>query len=160
MDFSLVQGGPLFQLLVRGRLLKPSMDLLARRITAILLVGWLPLLVLTTLSGHAFGGVAVPFLLDLDAQIRCFLFGPILLAADVLVHRRLRVIVQQFLTRGIVAREDRPRFESAIASAMRMRNSVLAEVLLFGLTFVGGYVLWEQYYAPRVATWIAPSIHG
>src|SRR5262249_37256732 len=127
-DFSLVQGGPLFELAVRARLLKPPTELLARRIVVIVLVGWLPLLVLTLASGHAFGGRGVPFLFDVDAQIRCLLFGSLLLAADLTVHRRLRVIVLQFLKRGIVAPQDRPGFERIIASAMRLRNSVLAEV--------------------------------
>jgi hypothetical protein len=50
-DFSLVQGGPLFQLFLRAGLVRPSMDRLTRRIVVISLVAWLPLLVLTLLSG-------------------------------------------------------------------------------------------------------------
>ena len=44
--FSLVLGGPLFQLLLRARLVKPPIDLAARRIVVISLVAWLPLLLL------------------------------------------------------------------------------------------------------------------
>ena len=67
-DFSLVQGGPLFQFFLRARLLRPPTDLLARRIVVISLVAWLPLLVLSALSGHAVGGLGVPFLFDVGAR--------------------------------------------------------------------------------------------
>ena len=78
--------------------------------------------------------------------------------AEVIVHRRIKVIVRQFLDRGIVAPEDQPQFESLIASAMRVRNSVLAEVLLLAFAIVGGYWLGQRYIAMQVATWYAVPI--
>ena len=95
-DFSLVQGGPLFQLFLRTGLLRPPTDLLMRRIVAIFCIVWIPLLMLSILSGHAFGGTGVPFLFDLGGQARLLLCVPLLIAADVLVHRRIRATVQQF----------------------------------------------------------------
>jgi hypothetical protein len=107
-DFSLVQGGPLFQLLLRARLVRPSMDLLGRRMLVIAALAWVPLLVLTLLSGNAFGGMGLPFLYDLGAHARLLLCMPLLIAAEVIVHRRIRVTVRQFLDRGIISPEDRP----------------------------------------------------
>jgi len=159
-DFSLVQGGPLFQLLLRARLLRPSGDLLARRIVVSAGVTWLPLLLLTVLSGHAVGGLGVPFLYDLGAHARFLFCVPLFLAAEVIVHRRIKVVVRQFLDRGIVAPEDQPRFESLIASAMRLRNSMLAEVLVLAVAIVGGYWLGKHYHALQVATWYAAPIGG
>jgi hypothetical protein len=159
-DFSLVQGGPLFQLFLRARLLRPPTDLLGRRMVVISLVAWLPLLLLSALSGYAVGGVAVPFLYDLGAHVRFLLCVPLFLAADVLVHRRIRPIVRQFLDRGLVAPEDQPRFESIIASAMRLRNSMLAEILLFAFALFGGYWFEKRYVATDVATWFATPIDG
>ena len=46
-DFSLVLGGPLFQLLMRSRLTTPALDLVKRRIVFISLFAWLPLLLLS-----------------------------------------------------------------------------------------------------------------
>jgi hypothetical protein len=68
-DFSLVQGGPLFQLLLRAGLIRPSMDLVARRIIVISLVAWLPLLVLTLLSGV--GGLGVLFMTSVHTRFSC-----------------------------------------------------------------------------------------
>ena len=71
-DFSLVQGGPLFQLLRRAYLSGDALELLHRRIVIIPLFAWLPLLALSAQAGQALGGnVAVPFLLDVDAHARC-----------------------------------------------------------------------------------------
>ena len=157
-DFSLVQGGPLFQLFLRARLLRPPTDLLGRRMVVISLVAWLPLLLLSALSGYAVGGVSVPFLYDLGVQVRFLLCVPLFLAADVLVHRRIKPIVGQFLDRGLVAPEDQPRFEGIIASAMRLRNSMLAEVLLLAFALVVGYRIGRRYIAMDVATWYATPL--
>ena len=42
VDFSLIQGGPFFQLLLRTGLLKPPTDLLRRRMVAVLIITWVP----------------------------------------------------------------------------------------------------------------------
>ncbi len=43
-DFSLVLGGPLYQLWRRTRLARDTLDLLRRRIVVLALLTWLPLL--------------------------------------------------------------------------------------------------------------------
>jgi hypothetical protein len=48
------------------------------------------------------------------------------------------------------------RFDAAIASAFRLRNSVLAEVLLIAFVYVVGIlIVWRQYTALATATWYA-----
>ena len=70
-DFSLVLGGPLFQLLRRAHLTGDALELLRRRVLVISLFAWLPLLVLSALEGQALGGsVAVPFLLDVEVHVK------------------------------------------------------------------------------------------
>ncbi len=62
-DFSLVLGGPLFQLLRRTHLSDDALMLVRQRIIVISLFAWLPLLVLSALEGQVLGGsVTVPFL--------------------------------------------------------------------------------------------------
>jgi hypothetical protein len=138
----------------------PQMDLLGRRIVVFALVGWLPLLVLTILSGDAVSGTGVPFLFAVDAHLRCLLFVPLLLAAEVIAHRRIQTIVGQFMSRGVIAPEDQPPLKAAMASAMRLRDSTLPEVLVLGLSYVGADVLWRGHFALNVATWIAAPVDG
>jgi hypothetical protein len=156
-DFSLVLGGPLFQLFRRVHLTGDTLELLHRRILLISLIAWLPLLVLSALEGRALGGkVAVPFLLDLEVHIKFLLIIPLLVVSELVVHQRMRFVVKQFLERNLIAENNLPRFDAAIASAFRLRNSVLAEVLLIAFVYiVGVLIIWRQYTALATATWYA-----
>ena len=162
-DFSLVLGGPLFQLLRRAHLSDDAMMLARRRIIVISLVAWLPLLLLSTVEGHVLGGSAVvPFLFDVEVHIRYLVALPLLIAAELVVHRRMRLLISQFVVRRLVPEDAMPRFEAAIASALRLRNSTLAEILLIALVYgVGILIVWRQYIALDTATWYAtPSSDG
>src|SRR4051812_12602508 len=64
-DFSLVLGGPLYQVWRRTHLCGDAMQLIRRRIIVLTIVAWVPLLVLSALQGHAWSGVALPFLYDI-----------------------------------------------------------------------------------------------
>jgi hypothetical protein len=78
------------------------------------------------------------------------------------VHRYMRPVLQQFLARHLLPESAMTRFESAVASAIRLRNSVLAEVLLIAFVYsVGILIVWRQYVALDAATWYAiPSVEG
>ena len=106
--------------------------------------------------------MAVPFLLDLEVHIRFLVALPLLIAAELEVHRRMRPLVQQFLQRNVVPDGAVMRFDAAITSAFRLRNSVLAEVLLIAFVYVVGIlIVWRHYVALDSATWYAtPSVDG
>jgi len=162
-EFSLVLGGPLFQLLRRAHLTDDALTHLRQRVVVIGLLGWLPLLVLSTLQGQVWGGsVAVPFLHDVEAHVRFLVVVPLLIVAELVVHRRMRFLVKQFLERELVPESAMPRFDAAIASAFRLRNSVPAELLLIAIVYgLGILVIWRQYVALDAATWYAtPAVDG
>jgi hypothetical protein len=156
-DFSIVIGGPLFQALRRAHLTGDALELVRRRIVVISLLTWLPLLVLSILDGKAWGGaVSVPFLYDIDAHVRFLVALPLLIVAELVVYQRMRAVVAQFVTLGLVRGAVRERFDAAIASAMRLRNSVVAEVMLIVLVYgVGILVIWRHYAALATPTWYA-----
>lgn len=158
-DFSLVLGGPLFQLLRRAHLADDALMMVRQRIIVISLVAWLPLLLLSALQGQLLGGSeAVPFLLDVDVHVRCLLAMPLLIAAELVVHRRIRSVVSAFLERQLIPESEITRFRSAIGSAMRLRNSVPAELLLIILVYgVGVLIVWRHYTALDAATWYATA---
>ena len=160
-DFSLVLGGPLFQLLRRAHLTDDALSLLRQRMLVGALLCWLPLLLLSILEGKLLGGVALPFLWDVEAHARFLVALPLLVAAELVVHQRMRHVIRQFLDRQLVPEESRARFQAAIASALRLRNSVLAEVLLIAFVYgVGVLIVWRQYVAPDAATWYATPAAG
>jgi hypothetical protein len=125
-------------------------------------VAWVPLLVLTLAEGHFLGGsTQLPFLHDLEMHARLLLAMPLLIAAELIVNRRLRPVVGQFLARGLIPDAARARFDRAIASGMGLRNSILAEVLLVGLVYVIGIgFIWRTQIALGVASWYGVPVEG
>jgi hypothetical protein len=161
-DFSLVLGGPLFQLLRRSHLSGDELELLRLRIIVISMFAWLPLLVLSALEGKALGGnAAVPFLVDVEVHVRFLVALPLLIAMELVVHRRMRFVVKQFLERNLIPESAMKQFDSAIASAFRLRNSVLAELLLIALVYAVGLLVWRTTAGLDTATWYtSPTVEG
>ena len=156
-DFSLILGGPLFQLLRRAHLSDDALLMVRRRTVVISLLAWLPLLVLSAIEGRLLGSsVPVPFLFDVEVHVRYLAVLPLLIVAELVVHRRLRPLLQQFLERNLIPDDSLSRFEAAVESAFRLRNSVLAEVLL--ISFVYGFgimVVWRHSAILATTTWYA-----
>jgi hypothetical protein len=138
--FSLTLGGPLYQLLLRAGILRPPLDRLGRRLLTITTIAWLPLLVLAATQGDLLAGaIKVPFIKDIEVHVRFLVSLPFLILSEVIVHRRIGPVVEQFLVRGIVRTDDRPRFQAIIASTMRWRNSIAVEVALIVFVFTAGH---------------------
>jgi hypothetical protein len=160
-DFSLVLGGPLYQFFIRARLTTDTLNLVKRRVIIISLFTWLPLLLLSVLTGEAAGGASkVPFFYDVDVHVRFLLALPLLLIAELVVHQRIRLIVQQFVERGIVPPHALPGFEAIIGSAMRLRNSMVIEILLIVLVLTFGHYSWSSLVGLESATWYAAVVDG
>jgi hypothetical protein len=155
-DFSLVLGGPTFQMLRRSHLSGDALELLHRRIVAIVLVAWMPLLLFSLVGNYFLAGTAkLPFLHDIEAHVRLLVALPALITAELMVHSRLRPVVNAFLARRIVRHQDQPRFLAAIDSATRLRNSVTLELGLAVLVIAVGQWLWRSQIALGISTWYA-----
>jgi hypothetical protein len=85
-----------------------------------------------------------------------------LVIAELVVHQRMRHLVQQFLQRKLIPENAMVRFDAAIASAIRLRNSTLVEVLLIAFVYVVGIsIIWRQNVVLDTSTWYAtPSAEG
>lgn len=161
-DFSVVLGGPLFQLLMRLKLITPSLGLLKKRIIYITLFAWLPLLLLSLIEGKAWGTLGVPFLYDMENQARFLIALPLLIAAELLVHKQLRLLVGQFIDQDIITEKILLNFKELITSAMKLRNSMIIELALLLLAFVSGHYLWNtvsimETIASSTGSWYATT---
>lgn len=158
-DFSLVLGGPLFQLLRRTHLTDDALALLRKRLIVITLFTWLPLFLLSALEGQLReGSVAVPFLQDIEVHVRFLVALPLMIVAELIVHQRMRLLLKQFIDRRVIPEQALPRFEAAITAAFRLRNSVVAEILLIAFVYiVGVLIIWRHYMALDTATWFATA---
>jgi hypothetical protein len=154
-DFSLVLGGPLYQLLRRAHLSGDVLELVHRRVLAAVAIAWLPLLALSFPRLLTGGAVTLPFLHDLEAQVRFLIALPLLLVAEPIVHAGNIVLVRRFLDRRLIAPSDVPKFSAAISWALRVRNSGRLEAMLAILVWTAGHWLWRNQVALTATSWYA-----
>jgi hypothetical protein len=150
-EFSPVRGGPFFQLLRRTYLTGEAMELLERRAVVIPMIAWLPLMLLVSLRGTSLSF----FLHDVEVHARLLIALPILIAAETVVHVRMRPAVRAFVNRRIVMPDDLPRFDRAIESAIQLRNSYVVELMLVILVYTFGLWLWSSRVPIVTPTWYA-----
>jgi len=140
----------------RSHLSGNALEFVRRRILIITLFAWLPLLFLSVLAGHALhGAIKIPFLYDIEAHVRFLIALPVLILAEVIVHARISPLVRRFVERRIVVAEDLPRFNAAVDSALRLRNSTVLEVTLLVSVYTLGLWIWRSQIAVGEATWYA-----
>jgi hypothetical protein len=154
-DFSLVLGGPLFQLLRKARLEGNALELLHRRIVVFILLTWVPLLVLSIFGSSTGGAPRISFFRDIEVHVRFLIALPILIAAELIVHLRIRPVVRRFVEWRIVLPEDTPVFHKAIESALKIRNSVVVELVLLVAVYTLGLWLWNRRTELGLSTWYA-----
>jgi len=154
-DFSPVLGGPIYQLLRKAHLEGDHLELLQRRLLFITLLVWLPLLLLTAFGSSAGNVGRLSFFRDVEVHVRFLIALPVLIVAELIVHSRIRPVVSRFVERRIVLPEDLPRFDSAIESAVRLRNSVPVELGLLLIVYTFGLWLWHGRVGIAQPTWYA-----
>jgi hypothetical protein len=160
-ELSLVLGGPSYRLWRRTGLSGPSLQFEHRRIVAVMLVAWLPLLILSISEGHAWGaGVKLPFLYDIEMHARLLVAAPLLIVAESVVNQRLRPFVRQFKARELIPDAQIPKFDAAVASAMRLRDSTVVEILLLAFVYgVGVLFIWRTQIALETSTWYGTEVN-
>jgi hypothetical protein len=154
-DFSLVLGGPVYQLFRRAHLTGDHLELTYRRVLGFVLITWVPLLLLSLkglLLGHA---ERIAFFTDVEVHVRFLVALPVLIYAELIVNERITKVVRRFVERRIIATEDLPEFDEAIESACRLRNSVPVEAGLFVIVYILGLWVWHNRVAIDAATWYA-----
>jgi hypothetical protein len=103
-------------------------------------------------------GVKLPFAFALAIHARLLVALPLLIAAELFVHEWSRNIVRQFLDRGLIAPGDRSQFDGIVESALRLRNSVIMELLLVVVTVAGHWA--AESLALNVPAWYGARVNG
>jgi hypothetical protein len=161
-DFSLVLGGPFFQLLKRVHLTGNALELIKKRIIIISMIAWFPLFLFSMLKRQAWGeGTNLPFIEDIEVHIRFLVAVPLLVLAELVVHQRLQIVVRQFQERDLIPETAKGSFHRAIASALRLRNAWIAEAGMMVLIYAIGYkVVWQQSMAVDTTAWFTEPAFG
>lgn len=121
------------------------------------IIAWLPLALLASLQDLALG--ATPresLLLDFDSYAKFLLTLPLLVAAERLCPGRLNIVVEQFIDSGIIAENNRSRFEQLIEWARRVLHSNVARVAIGLVALALAVVAGLGWQRATMSTWMAP----
>jgi hypothetical protein len=154
-DLSIVHGGLSYHVGRRLGFRHPESPRRLRKALLLILVTWVPLLLLSLVTGRAYGDrVAVALLHDPVIFSRFLFVVPLLVIAEIAVGTSLRTQARYFLDSGIVPEGEQPRFESARAAVVALRNSTVAEAVILALAFVMSLVVRVVIgIAPQETTW-------
>src|SRR4029077_15161730 len=82
----------------------------------------------------------------------------LMIAAELIVYRRLHSIVRQFVDRGIIESQDQTRFNDVVSSSKRLQMSGLKEGILFVAAITIGHWIWTENVMSAAPTWFASGI--
>jgi hypothetical protein len=161
---SLIRGGAFYRFQEAAHLIRPNQWNVGRRIFVAAIVGWVPLLVLTAVSGSHESLIAV--LKDYRVFARVFIAVPLLIAGQKTIEERFRLIVRHFFDADLLRPEDLPRFRAILATIKRLKDAWFPELVLIalgcvgGIVFVGNDLMFDAPWSVRMVGKISPSPAG
>jgi len=162
VELSLAQGGVSSRILERFvRIRLPDPRAYLRLAIILALATWVPLALLSAVRGTALpGSVAEPFFQDITPHIR-FLFAlPLLIVADLIVGPNIVRVGSQFVLSGIVPDNCLERFDAIAKSALRFRDSRLAELLVLAIAYATSIYNVQRELGTGVSSWLVAETGG
>src|SRR5262249_108786 len=152
--FSIVIGGPVYDFLLRTRLVRLGLPNVLRRILVLVAITWLPLLLLSFKDGLAFGHrVQIPLLYDFSMYGRFLLGLPLLLLAEIVIDPSIRLAVHEFVDGGIVQDDGIRAFDDVLQRVRRLRDSAIPELILLALAFFPVFLFQHEWEGGAVSSW-------
>jgi hypothetical protein len=153
-SFSIVVGGPLYDLLLRFGLVRQSLPNISRRIVAVIAMTWLPLLLLSLKGGLAVGRqVRVPFLYDFSMYGRFLLGLPLLLLAEIVIDPAIRQAVAEFVDARLVQGQELAQFENILRGIQHLRDLWIPDVILFAVAFFPVFLWQHEWTTGALSSW-------
>lgn len=119
------------------------------RILFICLFAWLPLLLLTYVSGLKLSA----FISDFDVHVRLLVSLALLLYAQMIANERFQVIVTQFMQCHIISDAERKKYQTLVTSTSKLSNSIIAEIILFIFVALIGPGISNQILPFDISNW-------
>jgi hypothetical protein len=145
VEFSLVRGGPLYQLTRRLRLRRDAPGDVLRLSLAFLAVTWLPLMVLAFVRWVKTGHVS-PLAADFAVHARLLIAIPLFFVAEQSLHVRTRRTIEWLTAERWVEQED--AMAQVVAAARRLRDTEFAEGVALLLAVLGGLSVVAGWFEP------------
>jgi len=139
LNFSLVRGDLWFRVQRAIGLIPPTGLGIVRRCLVFALITWLPMAIWALLWQRAFSGeIEEPLLRHFGVQVRCLVAIPLFLLAEAVGDLFPQRLVAYFVSSGLVADNDRPRFIQIVRAVERLRDAwpAWAGIVAFTVLFV------------------------
>ena len=150
--FLLIEGGPLYRIQRRVGLVRAQSPLIVRRAVFSIFITWVPLLVLSAISGFAVRNVELPFLKDIAAAARFLIAIPLLLIAEVITGPHLAQGAGHLVDASLILEKDYKEYDAAVESGLRLRDSTTAEIILVILALATTLNAF-RHNALHISTW-------
>lgn len=148
----LLEGGPFYRVERYVGLVRKDAPLTVRLAIMAALLTWVPLLGLSWADGTALQNVQIPFLYDFSAYGRFLLGVPLLLLAELIIAPRIVDAAAQFIRAGIVQEKDFGRFDIAVESTLRLRASLIAELIIAAISLGSTWMTFRRF-TFHTSTW-------
>jgi hypothetical protein len=153
-DADLFENAPPIGVQRRLGLVKPGELNVGRRALLVVLIGWLPLVLLTVGQTVLLGGDGVHSLLvEVGVHARYLIAAPLLVIAEAQCATYLSGTVRHFLDTGLIPDEKRGQFNTAIESTRRLLASRTVEFALFVLAYLATVVAVVSHGVDDMPTW-------
>jgi hypothetical protein len=130
-------GGPPSQLEAWARLRKYGDRRVMKLAIYVAVIAWFPLVLLSAAAGdliHAPGSGS--FIRDFAAHARCLIAIPLLILGEAICIPRLGAVALHFGSAGLIRDSDRGKYEAALASTRRLRDSTFGELIVLLLAYL------------------------
>ena len=135
IPFRLSTGGVVYVLGSRLRLFTESEYRSRRLVVLLTVVTWVPLIVFSAFEGTlAASSIELSLLADLKPHVRCLILIPLLAFAGSVIDPVLSGAVNGFRESGIVADEERTKFDAALSELKRRRDAYPPDVVMLVIT--------------------------
>ena len=158
IDLSLIRGGPFYRVQRAAKLIRQSQWNHARRVTIAIALTWLPLVVITALHNPT---ALTSLLRDYRVYARLLIAVPILLAGQLMMDVRFRMIVAHIGEANLLGVEDWPSLDSIVAMIKRFRDSVFPEAAILALVIIHTATTFRTRIdaTPWIASGVTPDLH-
>ena len=132
-----------------------------RRTIIVIALAWVPLVVLGAIQGLAIrSNPRESVLFDFAVHSRYLIALPLLVVAEYVTLPQLGRIARHFMTSGLLADVERPRFDALIVSTRRLLSSPVAAIVITALAYVYTLVLSTVVNPAGISTWASPMTDG
>lgn len=153
-DSTLFAHAPPMAVQRRLGLARPDQLHAGRRALLVVLIGWVPIVLLTLVQVALRGDDGITSLLfETGAHARYLVAAPLLIIAEGQCATRLGATVRTFIEAGLVPDARRAELEAAVASTRRLLDSTAAEIAAFALAYLVAVLSVVSYLPEEIPVW-------